>query len=601
MFIKPSFELFASLLAGAVLVGCTADIGGGATAAAGTGPGGLGSAGTAGSTTGGGGPGMTPDGGLPSPVCQAGSVVPSFHRLNRIEYQNSVNALLGTDLPIANDLPVDSLVYGFDNNADVSMSATLMQKYLNAAQTAVAAALGSSATRAALIPCTLAAGADTACARSVLEKFLGGAFRRAASPAEVEDSLGYLKVCSSSPQAGVGCAMQAALLSSKFLFRTELLGTEQAKACTEAAPLTSSADGKLSPQAFAARLSYWLTTSAPDADLYAAAASGALNDPSGIATQVQRLLVVPSAGSHRSPFLENFPGQWLQLSAAAAAAPSPTLFPKFDELLRQALGDESRLFFASAVNEGRSALDLVRSDFSFLNERLASHYGIAGVTGAEMRRVSTAGTLRGGILTQASFLTATSSSENTSIVQRAKWVLTNLLCEHLPLPPPGIVDSVPPPDPGLGLTNRESLSIRTKNPPCNGCHLSMNPIGFGLEVFDAVGALRSTDKGKPIDASGQLPDGQMFQDTEGLMQLLKQDPRFPACMTKKMLTYALGRGLDAACDADVLTQLGTAWKADGYNLKNHIVRLSQSDLFRSSRAFVDPSVAVGAQSPETAP
>jgi Protein of unknown function (DUF1592)/Protein of unknown function (DUF1588)/Protein of unknown function (DUF1587)/Protein of unknown function (DUF1585)/Protein of unknown function (DUF1595) len=597
MSIKASFELFASLLAGATLVGCTADIQGGA-AGAGTGPAGLGNAGTAGSM-GGGGSGMTPDGGLPSPVCQAGSVVPSFHRLNRIEYQNSVNALLGTDLPIANDLPVDSLVYGFDNNADVSMSATLMQKYLNAAQTAVGAALSSNTTRAALIPCTL--GADTACARSVLEKFLAGAFRRPASAAEVEDSLGYLKVCSSSPQAGIGCAMQAALLSSKFLFRAELLGTEQAKACTEAAPLASSADGKLSPHALAARLSYWLTTSAPDAELYAAATSGALNEPTGLATQVQRLLAVPSVGSHRAPFLENFPGQWLQLSAAAAAAPSPTLFPKFDEPLRQALGDESRLFFASAVNEGRSALDLVRSDFSFLNERLASHYGIAGVTGAEMRRVSTAGTLRGGILTQASFLTATSSSENTSIVQRAKWVLTNLLCEHLPLPPPGIVDSVPPPDPGLGLTNRESLSIRTKNPPCNGCHLTMNPIGFGLEVFDAVGALRSTDKGKPIDASGQLPDGQMFQDTEGLMQLLKQDPRFPACMTKKVLTYALGRGLEAACDADALNQLGTAWKADGYNLKNHIVRLAQSDLFRSSRAFVDPSVAVGTQGQETAP
>jgi hypothetical protein len=240
------------------------------------------------------------------------------------------------------------------------------------------------------------------------------------------------------------------------------------------------------------------------------------------------------------------------------------------------------------VNDGRSALDLVRSDFSFLNERLASHYGISGVTGAEMRRVPTTGTLRGGILSQASFLTATSSSENTSIVQRAKWVLTNLLCEHLPVPPPGIINSVPPPDPGLGLTNRESLTLRTMNPPCNGCHVSMNPIGFGLEVFDAVGALRSTDHGKPIDPSGQLPDGQMFADTEGLMQLLKQDARFPACMTKKMLTYALGRGLDATCDAEALQKLGDAFKADDYNLQHHIVRLAQSDLFRSARAYVEP-------------
>jgi hypothetical protein len=592
---KASFELLAALLAGAGLAACTADIGGGSH-----GPTGQNSAGGSSSVGGSGSVGgsatsMPPDGSLPSPVCQAGSVVPSFHRLNRIEYQNSVNALLGTDLPIADELPVDSLVYGFDNNADVSMSATLMQKYLNAAQSAVKSALGNATARAALVPCTL--GADNACARSVLEKFLGKAFRRPASPAEVDESLGYSKVCSSSPEAGLGCAMQAAILSPKFLFRTELLATEQAKACSEAAPLTSSSNGRLSPYALASRLSYWLTTSAPDAELYAAADSGALATPAGMAAQVQRLLATTSAGGHRSPFLDNFPGQWLQLSAAAAAAPSPKLFPNFDEPLRQALGDESRLFFASIVNDGRSALDLVRTDYSFLNERLASHYGISGVTGTNMRRVTTSGTLRGGILSQASFLTATSSSENTSIVQRAKWVLTNLLCEHLPLPPPGIVDSVPPPDPGLGLTNRESLTLRTANAPCNGCHVSMNPIGFGLEVFDAVGALRSMDHGKPIDASGKLPDGQTFADTEGLMQLLKQDPRFPACMTKKILTYALGRGLEAACDSEALKKLGDEWKADGYNLKNHVLRLAQSELFQSARAYVDPAQ----QPPEAMP
>ncbi len=585
-----SFELVTALCGAVALSACNASI-------AGNGNGGsAGPSGAAGSSAAGGssGAGNTPEGALPSPVCQAGSVVPSFHRLNRLEYQNSVNQLLGTDLPLAEELPVDSLVYGFDNNADVSMSATVMQKYLNTAESAVEAALASATTRAALIPCSLA---EATCARSVLEKFIARAYRRPAAAAEVEEALGYLTVCSSSPEAGIGCALQATLLSSKFLFRTELLGTEQAKACTESAPLASAPDGTLSAHALAARLSYWLTSSAPDTELYTAATSGTLAQPAGIATQVERLLATTDAGNHRLPFLQNFPSQWLQLSAAAVAAPSPTLFPSFDEPLRQALGDESRLFFASAVSEGRSALDLVRSDYSFLNERLASHYGIAGVSGPEMRLVSTTGTLRGGILTQASFLTATSSSENTSIVQRAKWVLTNLLCEHLPAPPPGAADAVPAPDPGLGLTNRESLTLRTANPPCNGCHLVMNPIGFGLEVFDAIGAQRSMDHGKPIDASGQLPDGQAFTDTEGLMQLLKQDPRFPACMTKKVLTYALGRGLDAACDADALTKLGEEWKADGYNLKNHVVRLAQSPLFRSARAFVDTT----GQTPQEAP
>ncbi len=572
-----SSTLVSALAISLVLAGCEAGITGNSSGTPGSG----GSAGS-GSVAGGSGG----SGALPSPVCAAGSVVPAFHRLNRLEYQNSVNALLGTDLPIAEDLPVDSLVYGFDNNADVSMSATLMQKYLNAAQSAVQAALSSDSVRAALVPCALT---DASCARSVLEKFMTRAYRRPASAAEVDEALGYMSVCSSSPEAGLGCALQATLLSSKFLFRVELLGTEQAKACTESVPLTAAPDGTLSAHALAARLSYWLTTSAPDAELYAAAESGALAQPAGIATQVERLLAVSDGAGHRLPFLQNFPAQWLQLSAAAVAAPSPTLFPNFDEPLRQALGDESRAFFAAVVNQGRPALDLVRSDYSFLNERLASHYGIAGVSGPEMRQVSTAGTLRGGILTQASFLTATSSSENTSIVQRAKWVLGNLLCEHLPAPPPGAADQVPPPDPGLGLTNRESLSLRTANPPCNGCHAIMNPIGFGLEVFDAIGAQRSMDRGKLIDPSGQLPDGQTFSDTEGLMQILKQDARFPACMTQKLLTYALGRGLEATCDAEALQKLGEDFKADGYNMKNHLVRVAQSQLFRSAHAYIDPS------------
>jgi hypothetical protein len=572
-----SSTLVTALAISLVLAGCDAGNTGSSSGTSGSG----GSAGSASTAGGAGGSGA-----LPSPVCATGSVVPAFHRLNRLEYQNSVNALLGTDLPLAEDLPVDSLVYGFDNNADVSMSATVMQKYLNVAQTAVQAALGSDTVRAALVPCALT---DASCARSVLEKFMTKAYRRPASAAEVDEALGYMAVCSSSPEAGLGCALQATLLSSKFLFRIELLGTDQAKACTESVPLTSAPDGTLSAHALAARLSYWLTSSAPDAELYAAVRSGALAQPAGIATQVERLLAVADGAGHRVPFLQNFPSQWLQLGAAAAASPSTTLFPDFDEPLRQALGDESRAFFAAVVNQGRPALDLVRSDYSFLNERLAEHYGIPGVTGPEMRQVATTGTLRGGILTQASFLTATSSSENTSIVLRAKWVLSNLLCEHLPAPPPGAADQVPPPDPGLGLTNRESLSQRTANPPCNGCHAIMNPIGFGLEVFDAIGAQRSMDRGKPIDPSGQLPDGQTFADTEGLMQILKQDPRFPACMTRKMLTYALGRGLEASCDAEALQKLGEDFKADGYNMKNHLVRLAQSQLFRSARAFVDPS------------
>ena len=568
-------------LSGALLAGCTANAGGGGNGASvgpsgGTGSGGEGTVSGAGTGAGAGSAGT----GATSNTCTTVSALPVFHRLNRIEYQNTVNGLLGTKLPLVDSLPVDSLVNGFDNNADVSMSATLMEKYFTIAQSAVTAALADATARKLLIPCTLA---DASCQRSVLQNFLARAFRRPAEAAEVDKYLSYMSVCKSSLDAGISCSLQAALLSSKFLFRTELLGTTEAQACTESAPLVASAAGKLSDFALASRLSYWLTSTAPDGELTSVAAAGMLKDPTVIAAQVERLLAPEVGGKQLLPFIDNFPGQWLQLSAAQAATPSKTLYPNFDDALRTALGDESRLFFRSVLFEGTSALGLIRSNYTFLNERLASHYGISGVTGTAMQRVDTTGKLRGGILTQGSFLTATSSSENTSIVQRAKWVLGNLLCEHLPAPPPGAADQVPAPDPGLGLTNRESLQFRTGNLPCKACHQVMNPIGFGLEVFGATGEPRSMDHGKPVDSSGQLPDGQTFADTEGLLGVLKQDPRFPVCLTKKVLTYALGRSMDAACDDQAVKNLAVQWQADNYNLKKHVVRIAQSELFRSAR------------------
>lgn len=571
-----------ALLSGAVLAACTANTSGGIDGASagpnmsGAGTAGInGTSGASGMSTGTGGSGNTT-----SSSCGVQKSVSTFHRINRVEYQNSVNQLLGTKLPLADALPVDSLVNGFDNNADVSMSATLMEKYMNAAQSAVTAALKDPAARASLIPCTLS---DVACQRSVIQGFLTRAFRRPPETAEVDKYLGYVQVCKSSLDAGIGCSLQAALISSKFLFRGELLSSPTVQACTESAPLVAQVDGKLSGYALASRLSYFVTSSGPDSELITLAQNGTLNDPAVIGAQVDRLIAPDASAKQLMPFIDNFPTQWLQISAAQAATPSKTLYPNFDDPLRKALGDEGRLFFKSFVADGGSALDLVRTNYTFLNERLASHYGINGVTGSEMRRVDTTGTKRGGILTQAAYLTATSSSENTSIVQRAKWVLTNLLCSPLPAPAPGLVDSVPPPDPGLGLTNRESLSIRTANQPCAGCHKTINPIGFAFETYGATGEPRTMDHGKPVDSSGMLPTGESFTDTEGLFSILKNDPRFPVCMTEKVLVYALGRSMDAACDEASVKALAEQWKTDNYNLKNQIKRIAQSDIFRSVR------------------
>jgi hypothetical protein len=202
--------------------------------------------------------------------------------------------------------------------------------------------------------------------------------------------------------------------------------------------------------------------------------------------------------------------------------------------------------------------------------------------------VDTTGTSRGGVLSQASFLTITSSSERTSIVLRARWLMNNLLCTSLGDPPPGAEEMVPAPDPALGLTARESLERRTGRPPCSGCHAVLNPLGFGLESFDAIGAARSEEGGRPLDTSGVLPSGQSFRDTSEMLTLLKADPRFPVCLTRKLLTHALGRGLGGTCDDQVVEALAADFARDGYRLKNHLVRIAKSELFRRARGPAQP-------------
>ena len=538
----------------------------------------------AGAGCGGGQPGTPPlppgSAETPAPVaaCQAATRLPTFHRLNRTEYQNTVNALLGTEQPLRAGLPPDALLYGFDNNADGPVSAPLVQRYLNLAQTAVAAALASPASRAALIPCALE---QPGCRRQVLQEFLLRAFRRPPTTADVDEHLRYFELCDESPRAGLACALEAALVSPNFLFRTEV--PEPAPTCAAEVALTGGAGGQLSPYALAARLSYFLWSSGPDQELLEMAASGRLAEDAVIEAQVNRMLAPSAQRRFLRALVEGLPTQWLQLDSVVSAEPSPAVYPAFDEELRQAMLAESRLFFAEILQQNRSALELVRAPFTFLNQRLARHYGLPPVEGTAMRRVDTSGTLRGGVLGQASFHTITSSSENTSMVLRGRWVLQNLLCTSLGDPPPGAEEMVPAPDPALGLTRRQSLQQRTGTPPCNACHDILNPIGFGLEVFDGIGAQRSSDRGQPIDASGALPTGEKFQDTDQLLELLRADPRFPVCLTRKLLTFALGHGLTSRCEEQAVQGLAEAFKADDFRLKNHLVRIARSELFRTAR------------------
>ncbi len=378
-------------------------------------------------------------------------------------------------------------------------------------------------------------------AREIVTRFATRAFRRPAKPEEVER---FLKLYDKSEKSGerfenrVRLALSGVLVSPYFLFRVEL-DPPDAKAGT-AYPINE--------YELASRLSYFLWSSMPDDELFALAAKGELRK--NLDAQVKRML----KDAKSAAFVQNFAGQWLTIRKLAEVSPDPKVFPNFDEELRSAMYRETELFFDAILREDRSILDFLDADFSFVNERLAKHYGIEGVKGKEFQRVKLPPN-RGGILTQASILTLTSNSTRTAPVKRGKFVLDQIL--NTPPPPP------PPDVPNLPLEKELTGSLRKimeqhrENPVCASCHQRMDPIGFAFENYDGIGAWRDKDGKFDIDSSGVLPDGKAFQGPDGLKALLKGKKEiFSRCLTEKMLTYGLGRGLEYydRCAVDKILQ-----------------------------------------------
>ncbi|MBC7806222.1 MAG: DUF1588 domain-containing protein, partial [Akkermansiaceae bacterium] len=291
--------------------------------------------------------------------------------------------------------------------------------------------------------------------------------------------------------------------------------------------------------------------------------------------QVRRMLKDPR--SHA--LAENFGGQWLQFRALESVKPDRDRFPEFDNYLRMSMRQETEMFFDSIVRDDRSVLSLLHGKYTFLNERLAGFYGIPGVVGPTFRKVSLAGTPRGGVLTQGSVLTVTSYPNRTSPVLRGKWILDNILDAPPPAPPPGVpnldVSAV-----GSAKSLREQLEEHRKNPACASCHSRMDPLGFGLENFDAIGAWRKKDGEVAIDSSGSLPDGRKFNGPDGLKTVLKTDnAAFVQGLSSKMLTYALGRGLerhDRATVKDISKQVA----ANDYRFSRLVLEIVASRPFQ---------------------
>jgi hypothetical protein len=486
------------------------------------------------------------------------------HRLNRVEYNNTVRDLFfGLDMRPADAFPVDNFAEGFDNNAqELRMSNLLLEKYLEAADKVVPAAFGNGAIRGRLLPCD---PADAACARRTLAAFAERAFRRPASDADLAPYLGLVELArkqGDGADVGVQLAMKAMLVSPAFLYRIEP---------DPPAGTTRGLDG----WELASRLSYFLWSSMPDDELFARARAGTLTNPAEIADQVRRML----ADRKGRMLVENLAGQWLYTRQIPELNPDPGLFPEpaFDAELRESMRAETHLYLREILLGDHSALELLKSDFTFANKRLAQHYGLpqANDLGDDLEKVTLGDGPRGGVLGQAGWLTLTSHPDTTSPTKRGKWIVSELLCQAPPLPPPG-ADTLPLRTPGLTL--RQRLAQHASVEPCRSCHLAFDPLGLGLENFDAIGRWRDQDEGAAIDASGVVPGTDLaFDGPAALAAALQKDPRFPRCLVRKLLTFALGRGMEPS-DGPAIDYLSAAFVGDGYRFRTLVETIAGSPL-----------------------
>jgi hypothetical protein len=413
---------------------------------------------------------------------------------------------------------------------------------------------------------------EVGCAKTILSSLARRAYRRPVSDADVAPLLTFFEEGRARGfDEGIERALRRLLVSPEFLLRVERDPAGAAKGSVY----------RVSDLELASRLSFFLWSSIPDDELLSLAATRQLGQPATLAAQVARMLADPRADA----FVENFAGQWLFLRNLPATGPVQSVFPDFDDGLRQAFQRETELFFSSIVRENRSALDLLRADYTFVNERLARHYGIPNVRGSHFRRIRLGpGHVRQGLLGHGSILTVTSYPDRTSPVVRGKWILENLLGTPPPPPLPNVGDLKPTNAGGAVLSMRERMAQHRANPVCASCHSMMDPLGLSLENFDAVGRYRTLgESAAPIDASGVLPDGTTFSGPAGLRDALLRSDRFVSTLTGKMMTYALGRGLEHYDQPAVRTVVRNAAK-DDYRLTSLIVGVVQSTPFRMRRA-----------------
>jgi mono/diheme cytochrome c family protein len=428
---------------------------------------------------------------------------------------------------------------------------------------------GDTPSRRAIFTCRPATRAgERACASQILGRLARRAYRQPVGVDELAPILEFYDAARAggSFESGIQRGLQRILASPRFAFRVE---RDPAGAAPGSVHAVSGVE-------LASRLSFFLWSSIPDEPLLRAAAQGTLTQPAVLEQQVRRMLADPRSEA----LVTNFAGQWLQLRNVRSVQPNSDEFPDFDDNLRQGFRRETELLFATIVKEDRNVLDLLRADFTFVNERLARHYGIPNVYGSRFRRVPVTDDSRRGILGQGSMLAVTSHAERTSPVLRGKWVLENLLGLPVPPPPPDVPSLKGNTEGEKPTTVREQLALHRADPVCASCHKVMDPVGFALENFDAIGAWRTREPGGPIDASGQLADGTPVNGVVTLRNAILDKPDlFVATMTEKLLIYALGRGVDARDMPAVRGVLHAAAK-DDYRFSSIVLGIVRSVPFR---------------------
>jgi hypothetical protein len=433
---------------------------------------------------------------------------------------------------------------------------------------------GDTPSRRRIFVCQPAKASDEeGCAERILSALMHRAYRRPVTSVDLQKPMGFYKESRKGEdfEAAIETALSAVLVSPQFLFRVE-------QDPVGVAPNTTY---RVSDLELASRLSFFLWSSIPDEELLKTAERGKLSEPGMLEQQVRRMLADPRSRN----LVSNFAGQWLYLRNLESATPDLRLFPDFDDNLRQAFRQETELFFESVLHEDRNVLDLLKADYTYLNERLAKHYGIPNVYGSRFRRVTLdKDSKRGGLLRQGSILTVTSYANRTSPVIRGKWILENMIGTPPPPPLPN-VPALKDNAVSATLSVRERLAEHRASAVCASCHNMMDPVGFSLENFDAVGRWRTLEEGKPIDITGGLPDGSTFEGVSGLEQgLLNRPELFVGTLTEKLLTYALGRGVEQY-DGPAVRKIVHDAKSREFRFSSVILGVVNSTPFKMRRSL----------------